>query len=291
MPIKSVMPSNHFILCHPLLLLPSIFPSIRIFSNKSALCSRWPKYWSFNMSPSNEYSGLISFWIDWFALLAVQRPLRSLPQHHNSKASILRHSALFMAQLSHPYMTTGKTIALNIQTFVGKVTSLLFNMLASFVITFLPRSKDLLISWLQSPSEGVLEPKKLQSVTVSTFFPSICHEMIGLDAVILDFFNAVSSQLFHSSLPPSSRGSLVPPHFLPLTRDHLHTWVRLVTHTCLTLCSPMDCGLPGSSVHEDSPGKNAGVGCHALLHIWSCWYFSWQSWLIQPGDVLCIEVK
>ena len=160
MPIKSMMPSNHFILCHPLLLLPSIFPSIRIFSNKSALCSRWPKYWSFNMSPSNESSGLISFWIDWFALLAVQRPLKSLPQDHNSKASILQHSALFMAQLSHPYMTTGKTISLNIQTFIGKVTSLLFNMLARFVIIFLPRSKDLLISWLQSPYAVILEKCK-----------------------------------------------------------------------------------------------------------------------------------
>ena len=148
------MPSNHFILCRPLLLLPSVFPSITVFSNESALRIRWPKYWSFsfNISPSKEYSGLISFRMDWLDLLAVQGTLKSLHQHHSSKASILQHSALFIVQLSQPYMTTGKTIAFTRWTFVGKVMSLLFNMLSSLVITFLPSSKHLLISWLQSPS-------------------------------------------------------------------------------------------------------------------------------------------
>ena len=162
MSIELVMPSNHLILCCPLLLLPSIFPSIRVFSNKSVLHIRWPKYWSFSfsISPSSEYSGLISFRMDWLDLLAVHRTLKRLLQHHSSKASILRCSAFFMVQLSHPYMTTGKTIALTRQTFVGKVTSLLFNMLSRLVITFLPRSKHLLISWLQSPSTAILEPKK-----------------------------------------------------------------------------------------------------------------------------------
>ena len=160
--IESVMPSNHLILCQPLLLLPSIFPSIRAFSNESALCIRWPKYWSFSfkISPINEYPGLIAFRMDWLDLLAVQRTLKSLHQHHSSKASILRCSAFFIVQLSHPYMTTGKTIALTRQTFVGKVVSLLFNMLSRLVITFLPRSKRLLISWLQSPSAVILEPQK-----------------------------------------------------------------------------------------------------------------------------------
>ena len=148
------MPSSHLILCRPLLLLPSIFPSIRVFSNESTLCMRWPKYWSFSFSiiPSKEHPGLISFKIDWLDLFAVQGTLKSLLQHHSSKASILRHSASFTVQLSHPYMTTGKTIALTRRTFVGKVVSLLLNMLSSLVITFLPRSKHLLISWLQSPS-------------------------------------------------------------------------------------------------------------------------------------------
>ena len=155
------MPSNHLILCHPLLLLPSIFPSIRVFSNESALHIRWPKYWSFsfNISPSNEHPGLISFRMDWLDLLEVQGTLKSLLQHHNSKASILRHSAFFIVQLSHPYVTTGKTVALTRQNFVGKVMSLLLNMLSMLVITFLPRSKCLLISWLQSPSTVILEPK------------------------------------------------------------------------------------------------------------------------------------
>ena len=154
MSIESVMPSNHLILCRPLLLLPSIFPSIRVFSNESTLHIRWPKYWSFSfsISPSNEYSGLSSFRMDWFDLLAVQGTLKSLLQHHSSKVSILWCSAFFIVQISHPYMTTGKTIALTRRTFVGKVTSLLFNMLSRLVITFLPRSKRLLISWLQAPS-------------------------------------------------------------------------------------------------------------------------------------------
>ena len=148
------MPSNHLILCHPLLLLPSIFPSIRVFSNESVLPIRWPKYWSFSFSicPSNEYSGLISFRMDWLDLLAVQETLKSLLQHYSSKAPILQCPTFFIVQLSHPYMTTGKTIALTRQTFVGKVMSLLFIMLSRLVITFFPRSKHLLISWLPSPS-------------------------------------------------------------------------------------------------------------------------------------------
>ena len=156
------MPSNHLILCRHLLLLPSIFPSIKVFSNESVLRSRWSKYWSFSfsISPSNEHPGLISFRMDWLDLLAVQGTCKSLLQHHSSKASILRCSAFFMVQISHPYMTTGKTIALTRWTFVGKVMSLLFNMLSRLVITFLPRSKYLLISWLQSPSAVILEPKK-----------------------------------------------------------------------------------------------------------------------------------
>ena len=156
------MPPNHLILCCLLLLLPSIFPSIRIFSNESALRIRWPKYWSlsFNISPSNEHPGLISFRMDWLDLLAVQGTLKSLLQHHTSKASIIQCSAFFIVQLSHPYMTTGKTIALTRWTFVDKVMSLLFNKLSSLVITFLPRSKHLLISWLQSPSAVILEDQK-----------------------------------------------------------------------------------------------------------------------------------
>ena len=170
MSMKSGMPSNHLILCCPLLLLPSIFPSIRIFSNESALHIRWPKYcsFSFSISPSNKYSGLISFRNDWFELLAAQGTLKSLLQHHSSKAPILQRSAFFVVQLSHPYMTTGKTIALTGQIFVGKVMSLLFNMLSGLVIAFRPRSKCLLISWLQSPSAVTLEPPKIKPVTVST---------------------------------------------------------------------------------------------------------------------------
>ena len=165
------MPSSHLILCRPLLLLPPIPPSIRVFSNESTLCMRWPKYWSFSfsISPSKEHPGLISFRMHWLDLLAAQGTLKSLLQHHSSKASILRHSAFFTVQLSHPYMTTGKTIALTRQTFVGKVMSLLFNMLSRLVVTFLPRSKRLLISWLQSPSAVILEPQKIKSDTVSSF--------------------------------------------------------------------------------------------------------------------------
>ena len=168
------MPSSHLILCRPLLLLPPIPPSIRVFSNESALRMRWPKYWSFsfNISPSNEHPGLISFNMDWLDLLAVQGTLKSLLQHHSSKASILQLSAFFPVQLSHPYMTTGKTIALTRWTFVGKVMCLLLNMLSRLVITFLPRSKRLLISWLQSPSAVILEPKKL-SLTLFPLFPHL----------------------------------------------------------------------------------------------------------------------
>ena len=157
------MPSNHLILCSPLLLPPSIFPSIRVFSSESLLCIRWPEDWSFsfNISPSNEYSGLISFRMDWLDLLAVQGTLKSLLQHHTSKASILQRSAFLIVQLSHPYMTTGKIIAFTRWTFVGKVMSLLLNMLSKLVVAFLPRSKCLLISWLQSPSAVMLESKKL----------------------------------------------------------------------------------------------------------------------------------
>ena len=172
-----MMPSNHLILCWPLLFPPSIFPNIRVFSDELALHIRWPKYWnfSFSISPSKEYSGLISFRIDWIHLLAIQESLKSLLQHHSSKGSILWHSAFFIVQLSHPYMAIGKTIALTRQTFVGKVMFLLFNMLSRLVITFLPKSKCLLISWLQSPSAVILEPKKINSVTVSIVSLSICH--------------------------------------------------------------------------------------------------------------------
>ena len=180
MSIESVMPSNHLILCRSLLLPLSIFPSIRVFSHESALHIRWPKYWSFSfsISPSHEYPGLISFRMDWLDLLAVQGTLKSLLEHHSSKASILWRSAFFIVQLSHPYMITGKTIALTRWTFVGKVISLLFNMLCRLVITFLPRSKHLLISWLQSPSSVILEPQERKSANVSTVSPSICH--VGL---------------------------------------------------------------------------------------------------------------
>ena len=185
MSIELVMPSNHLILCRPLLLLLSIFPSIRVFSNESALSIRWPEYWSFsfNISPSNEHPGLIFFRMDWLDLLVVQGTLNSLLQHHSSKASILQHSAFFIVQLSHPYMTTGKTIALTRPTFVDKVMSLLFNMLSRLVITLLPRNKSLLISWLQSPSIVILEHRKIKSATVSTVSPSICHEVMGLDVL------------------------------------------------------------------------------------------------------------
>ena len=189
MSITSVTPSNHLILCHPFLLLPSIFPSIRVFSSESVLHIRWPKYWSFSYSicPSNEHSGLISFRMDWLDLFALQGTLKSLLQHHSSKASILLHSAFFIVQFSHPHMIPGKTIALTRWTFVGKVMSLLFNKLSRLVIAFLPRRKHLLIAWLQSPSAVILESKKIKSVTVSVVPPSIYHKMMGLDAIILVF--------------------------------------------------------------------------------------------------------
>ena len=202
MSIESVMPSNHLILCRPLLLLPSIFPSIRVFSNESALCIRWPKYWSFScsISPFNEHPGLISFRMDWLDLFAVQGTLKSLLQHHSSKASILWHSAFLIFPLSHPYMITGKTIALTRRTFVDKVMSRLFNTQSRLVITFLPRSKCLLISWLQSPSAVTLEPPKIRSATVST----LCHEVMGSDIIwYLSFslrltsFSMVVSRSFH----------------------------------------------------------------------------------------------
>jgi len=188
MSIDLVMLSNHLILCCPFLFLPAIFPRIKVFSNESALRIRWPKYYSFSfsISPSSEYSVLIFFRVDWFDL-TVQGTLKSFFQHHSLKPSILQCSAFFMVQLSHPYMTTGKTIALTMWTFVGKVMSLFFNTLSRFVIAFLPRSKYLLISWLQSLSAMILEPKKIKSVTASTFPPSICHEVMGLDAMILVF--------------------------------------------------------------------------------------------------------
>ena len=183
------MPSNHLILCCPLLLPPSVFPRIRVFSNESALRIRWPKYWSFSfsISPSNEHPGMVSFRMDWLDLLAVQGTLKSLLQHHSSKASIYQRSAFFIVQLSHPYIATRKTTALTRRAFVGKVMSLLFNMLSTLVITFLPRSKRLLISWLQSPSAVILEAQKTKSLTVSIVSPSICHEVMGPDAMILVF--------------------------------------------------------------------------------------------------------
>ena len=190
MSIESVMPSSRLILSHLLLLLPSILPSIKVFSNESVLCIRWPKCWSFSfsISPYNEYSELVSFRMDRLYLLAVRGTLKSLLQHHSSKASILQCSAFFIVQLSHPYMTTGKTIALTRRTFVGKVMSLFLNMPSRFVIAFLPRSKRLLISWLQSQSAVILEPKKIKSVIVSIFSPSNCHEVMGLDAMFLVFW-------------------------------------------------------------------------------------------------------
>ena len=203
MSIDSEMPSSHLILCCPLLLLSSIFPNIRVFSNELALHIRWPKYWSFSfsISPSNEYSGLISLRIDWLGLLAAQGTLKSLLQHHGSKASMLQRSVFFMVQLSHPYMTTRKTITLTIQTFVGKVMPLLFNMLSRFVIAFLPRSKCLLISWLQSPSTVILEPKKIILSLFPLFFPPICHEvMVGCHEfhfLNVEFYANFFTLLFH----------------------------------------------------------------------------------------------
>ena len=189
MSVESVVLSNHFILCYPFLLPPSIFLSIKIISNESTLHIRWLKYgsFSFNISLSNEHPGLIFFRMDWLDLLAVQGTLESLLQHHISKASILWCSVFFIVQVSHPYTTAGKTIALTRQAFVGKVMSLLFNVLSRLVIPFLPRSKHLLILRLQSPSAVILEPQKIKSATVSIVSPSICHEVMGLEAMILVF--------------------------------------------------------------------------------------------------------
>ena len=216
MSIESVMPSNHLIFYHPLLFLPSIFPSIRVFSNDSFLSIRWPKYWSFSfsISPSNEYWGPISFRIDWLDRLAVQGTLKSLLQHHSSKTSILWCSAFIIVQLSHPYMTTGETIALTRRTYFGKVMPLLFNMLSRLAIAFLPRSQCLLISWLQSPSAVILEPPKINFLTVSIVSPTICHEVMGPDAMLIVFWMLSFKPTIHYSLSLASRGSLVLLHFL-----------------------------------------------------------------------------
>ena len=189
MSIEPMMPSNYLILCCPLLLLHSIFPSIRVFSNESVLHIRWPKYWSFSLSlsPFNEYSGLISFRIDWLELLAVQGTLKSLLQNHSLKASILWCSVFFIVQFSYPYMTTGEIPALTIWTFVSKVISLPFNNLSRFIIAFPPRNKRLLISWLQSPSAVILEPPKIKSLTVFIVSPTICHEVMEPDVMIFIF--------------------------------------------------------------------------------------------------------
>ena len=227
--IHSVIPSNHLILCHPLLLPPSISPIIRVFSDKSVLPIRWPKYcsFSFNISPSNEYSGLISFRMDRLDLLAVQGTLKGLLQHYSSKESILQRSAFFIVQLSHPYITTGKAIALTRQTlltFVGKVISLFFNMLSRLERAFLPRSKRVLISWLQSPSAVILEPIRIKSITTS-IVPHL-FAMKWWDQMTWSSFSEcwVLSQLFHSPLMLLSRGYLVLLRFLPWGWCHLHIW-------------------------------------------------------------------
>ena len=225
----------------PLILLPSIFRSIRVLSNESVLPMRWPKYWSFSfsISPSNEYSGLISFRMDSLDLLAVQGTLKSLLQHHSSKASVLQCSAFFIFQLSHPYITTGKTIALTRWTFVGKVRSLLFNMLSRLVIAFLPRSKHLLISWLKSPSAVILEPPQIKSLSVSTVSPFICHEVMGPDAMILVFWMlsckptfSLSSFTFIKRLLGSSLSTtrVVSSAYLRYWYLSQQSWFQLVLH-------------------------------------------------------------
>ena len=217
MSTKSLVLSNHLILCHPLLLLPSIFPSIRVFSHKLTLCIRWLKFWcfSFSLSPSDERSGLISFRIDWFDLLTVQGTLKSLLQHHSSKASILWPLAFFMVQLLYPYMPSGKTIAFTIQTTVGQVMSWLSNMLFRLVIAFLPRSKCLLLSWWQLPSAVIMEPPKIKSATVPIVSPSICMKWWDWMSLSSFFECWVLSQLFQSPPSPLFRGSSVPLCFLP----------------------------------------------------------------------------
>ena len=217
------MPSSHLILCCPLLLLPPIPPSIRVFSNESILRMRWPKYWSFSFSssPSNEQPGLISFRMDWLDLLAVQGTLKSLLQHHSSKASIFRHSAFFTVQLSHLYMTTGKTITLTRWTFVGNVMSLLFNMLSRVVITFLSRSKCLVVSWLQSPSAVILEPPKIKSDTASTVSPSISHEVIDeIRTCKIGIKSVPFSSIFLKKLLPPRVTFPVYPIDLTLVEEH-----------------------------------------------------------------------
>ena len=214
------MPSNYLILCIPLLFLPSIFPSIRVFSNEWVLRIRWPECWSFSfsISPSNEYSGLTSFMIDWLDLFSVQGTLKSLPQHHSLKTSILHRSAFFIVQLSHPYMATGKITALTRRTFVGKLMSLL----SRLVLAFLPRSKCLLISWLQFLSAAILQPKKIKSVIVSTVSPFAMKWRHWMPWSWFFECGVVLCQLFHSSLSPSPRSSFVTLHFLPLEGYHLH---------------------------------------------------------------------
>ena len=214
--IESVMPSSHLILCRPLLLLPPIPPGIRVFSKESTLGMRWPKYWSFSfsISPSNEHPGLICFRMDWLDLLAVQGTLKSLLQHHSSKASIFQRSAFFTVQLSHPYVTTGKTIALTRWTFVGKVMALLFNMLSRLVIVFLPRSKCLLISWQWTSSAVILEQKKNEVCHCFHCFPIYLPWSDGARCYDLSFLNAEFQASFYTLLW-ISRGSLVPLHFLP----------------------------------------------------------------------------
>ena len=224
------MPSNHLILCHLLLLPPSMFPRIRVFSKESVLRMKWPKYWSFslNISPSNENPGLISFRMDCLDLLAVQGTLKSLLQYHSSRASILWCSAFFIVKLSYPYMTTGKTIALTRRTFVGKVMSLLFNMLSRSVITpFLPRSKCILITWLQSQSAVILEPSKLKSVTVSTVSPSICHEVVGLDTMILVFWMLSFKPTFSLSCIGEGNGNPLQCSCLENPRDRGAWWAAV----------------------------------------------------------------
>ena len=255
MSIELVMPSNHFILCRPLLLLPSIFPNIRVFSNESILHIRWPKDWSFSfsISPSHEYSGLISFRMDWLDLLAVQEILKSLLQDHSSKASILWCSAFFIVQLSHPYMTTGKTIALTRWTFVGKVMSLPLNMLSKLVITFLPRSKSLLISWLQSPNAVILEPKKIMSVFIVS--PSICHEVIGQDALIFVFWMLSFKPTFSSS---SST-------FIKSLFSSSVSAVSVVSSACLMLLIFLPTILIAGGGHKGFPQSQAPVTSAHLL--------------------------
>ena len=239
MSIESVMPSKHLVLCHALL-LPSLFPSIRVFSSESALGFRWPKYWSFGFSnsPSDEYLELISFRINWFDLLAVQGTLKCLLQYHNSKASIVWHSVFFMVWLSQLYMTLEKIIALTIWTFVSKMMSLHFNTLSKFVIAFPPRGKRLLVSWLQSPSTVILEPKKRKSVSFY-FSISICHEVMGLDAMIFVFWMlsfkpafSLSSFTFIKRLISSSSLSArrAPLHIWGYWHFSWQSWFQLVLH-------------------------------------------------------------